>query len=221
MYMPHALQKDYNGVFSEQSRKNFEPFGVARSRKELVMAVKNAVSGEQYRTIDRRVRAIKEQLDKRGGSPLDPEKVASALQLIVEGKFPKPLFARDMHKESEWELIEEGPEVPANLFMTELELKSFLKNDEHYITSEELQKRAVTLNANFGQHHAEWLLKHRKRIPKDWQGTYLVFPATLWRDRSGSSHMPVVSWSGKQWVLGFYWLDHRFSSVVRLLRPRA
>ena len=43
------------------------------------------VTGDQYRTIDRRMREIKRQLDQDGGSPLDPEWVAGELQRIVEG----------------------------------------------------------------------------------------------------------------------------------------
>ena len=45
------------------------------------------VTGDQYRTIDQRMREIKRQLDQDGGSPFDPELVADALQRIVEGKF--------------------------------------------------------------------------------------------------------------------------------------
>ena len=41
------------------------------------------VTGDQYRTIDRRMREIKRQLDQDGGSPLDPEWVAGELQRII------------------------------------------------------------------------------------------------------------------------------------------
>lgn len=51
------------------------------------MATLHVVTGDQYRTIDQRMRKIKLQLDQRGGSPLDPDRIASALQNIVEGKF--------------------------------------------------------------------------------------------------------------------------------------
>ena len=50
------------------------------------MATLYVVTGEQYRTIDRRMREIKRQLDQDGGSPLDPEWVARELQRIIEGK---------------------------------------------------------------------------------------------------------------------------------------
>lgn len=51
------------------------------------MAAKFAVTGDQYRRIDRRLREIQRQLDQEGGSPLDPKLVAGALQQIVEGRF--------------------------------------------------------------------------------------------------------------------------------------
>jgi hypothetical protein len=44
------------------------------------------VTGDQYRTIDRRVREIMRQVDLKGGSPLDPDKVADNLQMILEGR---------------------------------------------------------------------------------------------------------------------------------------
>lgn len=49
------------------------------------MATLYVVTGDQYRVIDRRMREIKRQLDQDGGSPLDPEWVASELQRIIEG----------------------------------------------------------------------------------------------------------------------------------------
>lgn len=44
------------------------------------------VTGDQYRTIDRRMREIKRQLDQDGGSPLDPEWVARELQRVIKGR---------------------------------------------------------------------------------------------------------------------------------------
>ena len=50
------------------------------------MAEKFFVTGEQYRNISRRMREIQRQLDQNGGSPLDPEDVAVALQRVVENR---------------------------------------------------------------------------------------------------------------------------------------
>lgn len=68
--------------------KNLERLSASavKNRKRLVMAGKYPVSGEQYRTIDRRMREIMRQLDQAGDSPLDPEWVASVLQTIIEGR---------------------------------------------------------------------------------------------------------------------------------------
>ena len=46
-----------------------------------------SVTGDQFWTVDGRMSDIKRQLSVRGGSPLDPNKVAMALQAITEGKF--------------------------------------------------------------------------------------------------------------------------------------
>ena len=54
------------------------------------MAAKFAVTGDQYMVIDRRMKEIKRQLRQEGGSPLDTELVARALQDIVEGRFSVP-----------------------------------------------------------------------------------------------------------------------------------
>ena len=50
---------------------------------------KYVVTGDQYRKIDRKMWEIKRQLNQKGGSPLNPEKVAEALQnlqTIIEGE---------------------------------------------------------------------------------------------------------------------------------------
>ncbi|HLD25580.1 MAG TPA: hypothetical protein VJC05_00885 [Candidatus Andersenbacteria bacterium] len=48
-------------------------------------AQKFAVTGDQYRVVDRRMRDIMRQLDEKGGSPLDPDVLANALQVIIDG----------------------------------------------------------------------------------------------------------------------------------------
>src|SRR3989338_6750876 len=94
----------------------------------------HVVTGDQYRTIDRRMREIKRQLDQEGGSPIDPEGVARALQLILEGGIPAPLFTRDMRKEGGWVLEKEGPRHPASVTKpSDLELVTFLNYDEQNI----------------------------------------------------------------------------------------
>lgn len=47
-----------------------------------------AVTGDQYRTIDRRMREIKRQMDQDGGYPFDLFRLEKHLQSAVEGDFP-------------------------------------------------------------------------------------------------------------------------------------
>lgn len=47
-----------------------------------------AVTGDQYRTIDRRMREIKRQVDQDGGYPFDLFRLEKLLQSAVEGDFP-------------------------------------------------------------------------------------------------------------------------------------
>jgi hypothetical protein len=53
---------------------------------------KRVVTGDQYRTVDRRMRDILRQLDQKGGSPLDPECVAQVLQWVCEGMVVNPTY---------------------------------------------------------------------------------------------------------------------------------
>src|SRR3989344_6021927 len=134
--------------------------GVNLQQRRIVMATQlHVVTGDQYRTIDRRMREIKRQLDQEGGSPFDPEGVAKTLQLILEGEIPSPVFKRDMRKEAGWNLEKEGQTRPASITKPrDLELVTFLNYNEQSIMGEELEQRAAKLNANLGQHTAEWLL---------------------------------------------------------------
>src|SRR2546427_1685665 len=50
-----------------------------------------AVTGEQYREVDRRMTEIKRRLNEPGGSPVDPDVVARKLQLILDGRTAAPL----------------------------------------------------------------------------------------------------------------------------------
>ncbi|MBI4434817.1 hypothetical protein HY635_03330 [Candidatus Uhrbacteria bacterium] len=61
--------------------------GAHHHQKEVVMAAKFAVDGDRYMQIDGRMIEIMRQLRVKGGSPLDPDLVAKALQRIAEGDF--------------------------------------------------------------------------------------------------------------------------------------
>ncbi|MEK9170410.1 MAG: hypothetical protein AAB674_02065, partial [Patescibacteria group bacterium] len=83
---------------------------------------------------------------------------------------------------------------------------------------EVMKQRAKKLNANLGQHHAEYLLEHQDLIPKEWRGKfYLTFPGTVWRDRVGFRDVPCLSWDGGRWCLRFDWLRSVWGSGARLV----
>lgn len=179
------------------------------------------VTGDQYRTIDRRMREIQRQLDQEGGSPLDPEGVARTLQLILEGDLPRQFFKRDMRKESGWTLEKEGPAYPASIVKpTDLELVAFVYYGEQSVVGAELERRATKLGADLGQHTAEWLLDHKDEIPEEWRRYYLVFPGSVWQDSLGRRRVPDLCWGGARWYLYFPRLGPRFPSGGRLVQPR-
>lgn len=177
------------------------------------------VSDDQYGKLRRRLDEIARRADQ-GTIPFDP--MMKDLTLIVEGEFPKPRFLRDMAKERGWILQEEGPEHPEGLTVADLKLREFLEYGEKSITGETLQKRAQKLNANFGQHTAEYLLEHQTEIPEEWRKFYLVFPGTVWWAYRGDRDVTCLRWRVYEWHLIFFWLDaRRFSFPARLLAPRA
>ena len=53
--------------------------------------------------------------------------------------------------------------------ITELEVVSFLRPGEEFISGEEMVVRAKELGANLSRRHAEYLLEHHDEIPKEFQ----------------------------------------------------
>src|SRR3989344_127387 len=63
------------------------------------------------------------------------------------------------------------------------DIVEFLKPGEPYVGGDVIRQRVKELNANLGQHHAEYLLDHQDLILKEWRGKYyLTFPGTVWQD---------------------------------------
>ncbi|OGZ32065.1 MAG: hypothetical protein A3H02_02745 [Candidatus Niyogibacteria bacterium RIFCSPLOWO2_12_FULL_41_13] len=104
--------------------------------------------------------------------------------------------------------------------ITELEVVSFLRPGEEFISGEEMVVRAKELGANLSRRHAEYLLEHHDEIPKEFQKYYLVFTGTILSDHSGHRLVPYLYWDGKRWFLSFYWLGHDLYSNYRLVRLR-
>jgi hypothetical protein len=138
---------------------------------------------------------------------------------VLPDTLPTANFVRDMAKEG-WTLLADARD-PWPISVGNLELVSFLMDDDDgIIGGENVAARAVALNANLGQRHAEYLLDHQDEIPEEFRKFYLIFPGTKWRDRSGYGRVPYLYWIGGQWYLLFFWLGHDFYSSDRLLRPR-
>lgn len=85
-------------------------------------------------------------------------------------------------------------------------IMGLLKSNESisgYLQSKVLIQRAEELNANLGQHHAEYLLDHQELIPKEWKGYSLVFPGTVWKNQAYSEFVPCLEYGGGGWYLEF------------------
>ena len=139
----------------------------------------------------------------------DPEFAAGLLSSNAT-----PTFLRDMRKEG-WELVENIDEEPVPI--SELELVSFLRRGESYVSGKTMRERAWKQRASLGQRQAEYLLARQKEIPSEWRDFYLVFPGTVWRDRDGGLDVPCLHWLGDGWDLSFSWLEDDWHSGARLV----
>ena len=181
------------------------------------------VTGDQYFDLDGQLNEIKRQLRQPGGYPYTPDQLSQHLQAAIEGRFTVPkklshgLFKFDKRTDG-WELLED---IPQTLTPAGFEPVPFLKNGEGSVKGDVMALRALELNANFGQHDAEYLLENQHLIPEEYQGKYyLVFPGTKWRDADGHVYVPYLYWNGDRWYLNFNWLDNDFNGNDRLVRPR-
>ncbi|GEM_PF-4438035 len=86
------------------------------------------------------------------------------------------------------------------------EFLKFLKSGETSVSGGMMRLRAEELGVNTGQHHAEYLLEHQDRIPKELQGKYLIFPRTVWLDGDDVRGVPCLDWDDGKWYLCFRWL---------------
>ena len=139
----------------------------------------------------------------------------------------KSSFKFNEPEEEGWTLIEDCGFVPAITSIENLELVDYLKNGEKEIFGERMAIRAVELNANLGQKHAEFLLEHQEEIPKEFEKYLLVFPGTKWyfpdQTRVILCLIHDVEWATKKlkWCFRINWLDHSagpWRGGCRLLR---
>ncbi|GEM_PF-2025190 len=179
------------------------------------------VTGDQYFELDGQLTEIKRQLRQQSGYPFDPEALRRHLQSAIEGRFGSIsayVLVNNKTKDG-WTLVEHCPRRITSV--RDLELVSFLKQDENSVKGEEMVRRArVELDASYGQEDAEWLLGHQNEIPVEFQKYYLVFTGTIWRGSYGRRYVSYLFWDGEHWCLSFFWLGHDFFSGDRLVRPR-
>jgi len=121
-------------------------------------------------------------------------------------------------KEEGWTLLED---VPFNGQQFIPDIVEFLKSGESSVKGEVMAQRAKELNANLGQHHAEYLLEHQELISTEWRGRYyLTFPGTVWRGSGGDRFVPCLHWGGDGWCLDWRWLGLGWSGGARLVSLR-
>lgn len=134
-----------------------------------------------------------------------------------ENPFATGAFKCDQRNDG-WTLLENQPRRIAGL----IEGVPFLNDaEEASVKGDVMAERAVTLDANYGQEDAEWLLEHQDMIPVELRKYYLVFPATKWRGPGVFRCVPYLVFIGGRWGLGFGWLDDVFGCRGRLVRPRS
>lgn len=89
-----------------------------------------------------------------------------------------------------------------------------------FISGDELRKRAVVLDVNYGYHDAKWLYEHQEKLPKRPEGVlFIFFPGTVLQHRNGALLVPYLFWTGEAWDIYFFWLRFGFSAYDRLVRP--
>jgi hypothetical protein len=77
-----------------------------------------------------------------------------------------------------------------------------------------LKLRAKEMNANLGQYHAEYILKHIEEVPRQTReklkrsGGKILFPGTVWiGNEQGDGMMPCILWNNIFWKFEFIPLD--------------
>ncbi|MDO8466913.1 MAG: hypothetical protein Q7S83_02105 [bacterium] len=126
-------------------------------------------------------------------------------------------FARDM-RERGWKL-KRDVEVEHDLVV--MDICGFHHPEEGLIHGNRMAIRALELDANLGQRHAEALLERQNFIPHSWTNFYLIFPGTVWNDPQGKRRVPFLGYNSDtgKWVLDFILLDQEnWCGIDKLMR---
>lgn len=183
------------------------------------------VTGDERRTIDRYMEEIKRQLEHPEGCPLDPGRVASALQGITEGNFdaaPRP--------SGRFIDCDAAPFVFDDLSVIEHHQGGRLEfNPECIRFHLEPEQRGGTLSGNelrsllagkpvLNACVLDHLLANPALIPESWkrdehgQIRHIFFWDTIYRGSFNNRCVRCLNWIRKKWRWGYYRLDDRFDA---------
>jgi len=150
---------------------------------------------------------------------------------IDEGKFLQgvedlifqsaPVLLRDRSVKN-WKFIKDTRQEKFFL-PSELEIVPFLDKRENSTTGTTLMSWARKMRANFGYMQLRYLLKHRKKMPAEWNEYIFVFPGTILCDDLYNFRIPylypIICESGRRFPSGYLFYDQPLlDPKYRLLR---
>lgn len=139
------------------------------------------------------------------------------LREVLQQAFGAFTFRRDKTREG-WKLLEDV-DVSQLLLPEQLVLVQLLQGTgRDFVYGEELVSRAKSMQANLGQHQAEYLLMFHEEIPERWRLYDLPFSGTVWQSPHGPA-IPVLICNGRVWDLTFQLLGSSFDRIG-VLTPR-
>jgi hypothetical protein len=201
------------------------------------MATKNVVTGDQYRSIDRKMTEIKRQLTQENGYPFDLDKLTAALQAVSEGRFEQVLGPQVQTSATPTQAhgvinLEADPFVPngwaveehkmGGLFdfgKSKIELFRTKKQQCGYVVGYNLREelaREPVLNANV----LDYVIEHPEFIPEDWKGKYVFFWGTVYICSLGRQCVRYLHWSNNRWswhyrLLSTDWDNFRLAACAQ------
>lgn len=193
---------------------------MADSNVKSLQNTKNMVCLPQSNNLEKNTVATKDPLlmdDVSIRFMLVAEEVFGSSSAVSQIEFPSLIHAADLIPEGYKVVRDVQPTL--NLDISKLKFRSFIKisDDQDYINSEEMSKRAVDLLGNLGLVDGKRLLAEQDKIPVDFRGNfYIPFPGTVWCDPNGHLSIPCLFWDDIQWILYFHWLEDDWDGRGRL-----
>lgn len=131
--------------------------------------------------------------------------------------FPSALLASEFDY-----VVVEDVEPTTDLNVAKLKFESFLKDGEKRVGGDEMLKRAIAQECNFGLLDLKRLADDSANIPTDLRGKNIVFPGTKVR-YVGDRNRPCVAilhWDDERWRIYFHFLDLGFDANDRFACSR-